>query len=58
MCGKWLTFLRNSPYDYMQARTLEVDWGGTFRYIMDLNSAVFVGGSGGMLPNFFVKNTL
>ena len=39
----------------MQAQTQEVDWGGAFQYIMDRNSAVFVGGSGG---NFFEKFTL
>ena len=39
---------------HMQARTQEVDWGGAFKYIMDRNSAVFVGGSGGRI---FLKNT-
>ena len=45
----------------MQARTQEIDWGGAFQYIMDLNSAVFVGGPRECPPpppDFFVKYTL
>ena len=41
-----------------QARTQEIDWGGAFQYIMDLNSAVFVGSPGSAPRIFYRKYTL